>query len=156
MSKQEEVAHELEAATAEVIGFVEACPDSVWHRVARHDGRTVAAIAYHCAGGNDVALGWVCQMLAERPVRETPATHEAANDLETKRNANRIRPEAIDALRRTTERTARYLRSLTNEELERKAMHGLAGREMSVGQFLGNFSRHMRDHLESMKDAAHS
>jgi hypothetical protein len=150
MSKQEDTAGDLEKASAEIVRFVEGCPDSVWHSVSRQDGRAVAAIAYHCAAGNDVALGWVCQMLMTRPIRETPESHDAANDAEGLHNSNRTKRDVADALQRTTERTAHFLRSLTDEELERKAMHGLAGREVSVGQFIGNFSRHMRDHLESL------
>lgn len=154
MGRQDEVAAELEQSAADVARFIEECPDSVWHRVSEQDGRTVATLAYHCAAGNDVALGWICQMLASRPVRETPATHDASNDAEAIRNANRSKSDVADALRRTTARTAHFLRSLTDEELERTAMHELAGREMSVGQFIGNFSRHMRIHLESLTAAA--
>jgi hypothetical protein len=114
----------------------------------------VAAIAYHCASGNDLALGWVCQMLAIRPVYETPQTHDAANDSEAERKSDVTKRDVIQALHRTTERTAHFLRSLTDEEMEQAAMHGVAGRQMSVGQFIGNFSRHMRGHLDSLKEAA--
>lgn len=154
MTKQEQVAAELEQAAVEVADFIEDCPDSTWHRVSQQDGRTVAALAYHCASGNDVALGWVCQMLAARPVYETPETHDAANDSEAERKSGVTKKDVSEALHRTTERTAHFLRSLTDEELERVAMLGVAGRQMSVGQFISNFSRHMRGHLDSMKEAA--
>jgi hypothetical protein len=153
MSKQEDTAEDLEKAAGEIARFIDGCPDAVWHSVSRRDGRAVAAIAYHCAAGNDVALGWICQMLMSRPIDETPESHDAANYAEALHNANRTKRDVADTLRRTTERTAHFLRSLTDEELERKAMHGLAGREVSVGQFIGNFSRHMHDHLELMNEA---
>jgi hypothetical protein len=156
MRKQDEVAEQLEQVAAEVEHFIERSPESAWHRVSAHDGRTVGALAYHCALGNDLALGWVCQMLVSRPVYETADTHDALNVIEAKRGSELTKSEVAEELRRTTERTARFLRSLTDEELERSAMHGVAGRELSVGQFMGNFSRHMRDHLETLKESEHS
>ena len=58
-----------------------------------------------------------------------------------------------EALARTTARTARFLRALTDEELERTAVFGIIGQERSVGRFIANFGRHMRGHLESLKQA---
>jgi hypothetical protein len=115
------------------------------------EGRTVAAIAYHCALGNDVALGWICQLMARRPVYETGDAHDAFNVVEAVRTAGATKVEVSEALRRTTERTAAFLRELTDEELERGAMFGVAGREITVGRFIPNFGRHMRIHLESLE-----
>jgi hypothetical protein len=151
--KQYEAARDLEDAAAEVAGFIEACPDAIWHRRVDAEGRTVAAIAYHCALGNDVALGWICQMMARRPVYETGEAHDAFNVVEAVRTAGATKVEVSEALRRTTERTAAFLRELTDEELERGAMFGVADREMTVGRFIANFGRHMRVHLESLNQA---
>ncbi len=126
MGKQHEAATELEQAAAEISAFIEQCPDSGWHRRVDAEGRTVAAIAYHCALGNDVALGWVCQLLARRPVQETGDTHDAFNVVEAVRTAGATKVEVTEALRRTTERTAGFLRELTDDELERGAMLGVA------------------------------
>jgi hypothetical protein len=156
MRRQEEVAAELEQASAEIASFVEDCPDSAWNRISSTDARSVAALAYHCAQGNDLALGWVCQMLVSRPVYETAATHDALNVVEAQRSSGLTKSQVAEALRRTTQRTAHFLRALTDEELERSAMLGVAGREMTVGQFIGAFGRHMRGHLESLREAASS
>ena len=74
---------------------------------------------------------------------------------EAVRTAGATKVEVSEALRRTTERSAAFLRELTDEELERGAMFGLAGREMTVGRFISNFGRHMRVHLESLEQALH-
>jgi hypothetical protein len=154
MGKQHEAAKDLEEAAVEVSRFIDNCPDAAWHgRVVEAEGKTVAAIAYHCALGNDVALGWICQMLARRPVQETGETHDAFNIVEAVRTAGATKVEVSEALRRTTERTANFLRQLTDEELERGAMLGVAGREMTVGRFIPSFGRHMRVHLESLEQA---
>jgi hypothetical protein len=154
MTKQETVAHELELAAADVAAFIAECPDTIWEQVAPSDGRTIASLAYHCAAGNDLALGWVCELLSYRPVHETAESHNGHNDDEAVRTAGTTKAEVSAMLTRTTERAGHFLRSLTDEELERRAVHGIAGREMSVGQFIPNFGRHMRGHLEAMREAA--
>jgi len=90
-------------------------------------------------------------MLDWRPVRETGDTHNAANANDARRHDRASKQEVLDALRRTTRRSAGFLRSLTDSELERGSMHGLAGREMTVAQFAPNFARHIRGHLESLR-----
>ena len=77
MTQQETAARDLEAAAAELETFIRECPDAVWTKALRGDGRRVGSIAYHCAAGNDVALGWICQVLAGRPVLETADSHNA-------------------------------------------------------------------------------
>jgi hypothetical protein len=153
VGRQDDAALDLEKASADVAQFIEACPDAVWHRRVDAEGRTVAAIAYHCALGNDVALGWICQLMARRPVYETGEAHDAFNVVEAVRTAGATKVEVSEALRRTTERTAAFLRTLTDEELERGAMFGVADRETTVGRFIPSFGRHMRVHLESLEQA---
>ena len=153
MSRQENAADQLEAAAAEVGAFIASCPDEVWRKTVDGEGRTVAALAAHCAIGNDLGLAWILQLMAGRPVLETGEMHDARNLTEGERFARAPKSGVADALQRSTERTARLIRSLTDEELDRMEMFGIAGREMTVGRFLPNFGRHMRDHLESMKTA---
>ena len=50
---------------------------------------------------------------------------------------------------------ASEIRELTDDELERGAMFGVAGRESTVGRFIPSFGRHMRVHLESLEQALH-
>jgi uncharacterized damage-inducible protein DinB len=154
MSRQEDVAAELEQVSEEIARFIDECPDETWRSVSREEGWTLAAVAYHCAQGNDLALGWICQMLTLRPVYETPETHDALNAVEAKRHADASKAEVAETLRRSTARTARFFRALTDEELSRSAMHGVAEREMTVGQFMGAFVRHMQGHLASLKEGA--
>lgn len=154
MSTQLKAADDLESAAKDLDAFIERCPDDAWTRKVSSDGRTIASLAFHAAAGSDVALGWICQMLSGRPVHETGDMHDAFNNAEAERSVARTRAEVRAQLARSTGRVAQFLRSLTDEELERRAVHGIAGREMSVGQFIGNFGRHVRGHLEAMKEAA--
>ena len=154
MSKQEDAARDLEAAAAELANYIDECPDADWHAISASEGWTRAAVAYHCAAGNDVALGWICQMLDRRRIYETGETHNAANAADAQRHELATKSEAVETLRRTTQRTSEFLRSLTDEELARSAFHGVADRETTVGQFIANFSRHMRSHLAGLTEAS--
>jgi hypothetical protein len=151
MTPQETAASNLRAAAAEVEAFIRECPDEIWHRPSPHDGRTVASLAYHCAAGNDVAQGWICQVLAGRKILETADEHNAYNAAEAVRSADMSKADALAMLARTTERATHFVSSLTDEELERHASFGISGRELMVGRFLSNYGGHMRDHLEEMK-----
>lgn len=153
MSRQEEAAANLEAASAELAEFIASCPDDVWRKTVERDGRTVAALAAHCAIGNDLALAWILQLMAGRPVLETPDMHDSRNAIEGERFARAPKAGIADALQRSTERTARFIRSLTDDELDRMEMLGVAGREVTVGRFVANFGRHIHGHLESMRTA---
>ena len=156
MSRQESAAFELEQAAEDLAGFIDRCSESDWQAVASVEGWTVAALAYHCALGNDVAMSWICSMLDQRPVRETPETHDAFNAADASRHSHADRATVKEALRRSSARTVAFLRSLSDDELERSVHHGLAGREITVGRFIGNFGRHIRDHLSSLEDAVKS
>src|SRR5581483_2707819 len=85
MTAQETVAADLEAAAAEVASFIRECPEEIWTARSPHDGRSVASLAYHCAAGNDIATGWICQVLVSRPILETADSHNAHNDAEAQR-----------------------------------------------------------------------
>ena len=156
VSKQEDGALALEAAAQEVGRFVESCPDAVWTQTVQREGRTVAELAFHCALGSDLALGWICQLLSLRPVHETGDEHDAFNAAEAERSRRATKADALETLRRTTARTAAFIRSLTDEELGHAAMFGPIDQERSVGQFIANFGRHIRAHLESMQTAVGS
>jgi hypothetical protein len=151
MTSQETAAHDLEQAAAEVAAFIRDCPETVWSSVTPEDGRTVGSLAYHCAAGNDLALGWMCQVLSLRPIQETSESHDAANAEEAARSAHLSKDEVQAVLARTTARAAAFVRTLTDEELERRTAFGISGREITLGPFMMNFGRHMRRHLETMR-----
>ena len=154
MTTQSQAADDLEAAAGDLDAFIAGCGDEKWRRTVSSDGRTVGALAYHAAAGSDVALGWICQILSGRPVHETGDMHDAFNNAEAERSSGRTQTEVRALLKRSSGRVAYFLRSLTDEELERKAMHGIAERDVTVGRFIANFGRHMRGHLEAMREAA--
>jgi uncharacterized protein (TIGR03083 family) len=154
LNTQARAAEDLEAAALELERFIDACPEDEWNAETAAEGWTRAAVAFHCALGNDVALAWICEMLDWRPVGETPQTHNAANAADAQRHAKASKQAVLKELRRSTARTSAFLRALSDEELERTSFHGLAGREMTVGRFIRNFGGHIKAHLESLRVTA--
>ena len=154
MTVQSQAADDLESAARDLDAFVAECSDQDWRRTVGSDGRTVASLAYHAAAGSDVALGWICQILSGRPVHENEDMHNAFNDAEASRSADTTQAEVRARLARSTGRVAFFLRSLTDDELARTALHGIAGRDVSVGRFIANFGRHVHGHLDAMKETA--
>jgi hypothetical protein len=150
VGRQDEAIRDLDAAVEELLGEIERCPDSDWHGVVPN-GWTRAAIAMHCAMGNDVATAWIAYLVSGRDIVDTPDFHDRMNGLVAERTRMATKEEARALLRRSTDRAAGYFRSLNDEELDQRAHHGLAGRETTAGQFLPGLARHVRGHTEQFR-----
>lgn len=150
MSRQEDAIRDLESAVEDLQAAIDSCPDAEWHAVVPN-GWTRAAIAMHCAMGNDVATAWIAYLISGRDIVDTPEFHDRMNGLVAERTRLATKEETLAALRRSNDRAAGYFRSLTEEELDTRAHHGLAGREMTAAQFLPGLGRHIRQHTEQFK-----
>jgi DinB superfamily len=150
MSRQEDAARALEAAVEDLRAAIEGCPDEEWHAVTAN-GWTRAAIAMHCAMGNDVGTAWIAFLVSGRDILDDPDFHDRMNARVADRTRLASKQEALEALARTSERARSYVLGLADEELDRPARHGIAQREMTAGQFLANFGRHVRGHTEQFR-----
>lgn len=150
MSRQEDAAQALEAAIHDLMAEVRGCPDAAWHDVLPN-GWTRAAVAMHCAMGNDVGTAWLAYFVSGRDILDTSDFHDQMNGRVADRTLSATKDEALETLARTTARARSYVLALSDEELDRPARHGIAEREMTAGQFLGNFGRHVRAHTEQFK-----
>ena len=150
VSRQEDAARALEAAVADLRAAIEGCPDEEWH-VVTANGWTRAAIAMHCAMGNDVGTAWMAFMVSGRDILDDSEFHDRMNARVADRTRLASKKEAFEALTRTSERARSFVLALTDEELERPARHGIAEREMTAGQFMANFGRHVRAHTEQFR-----
>lgn len=142
---------ELDSAVKDLLAEIDTCPDADWHAVVSN-GWTRAAVAMHCATGNDIATGWLGYFLSRREILDTTEFHNRMNQDAAARHELASKEEVRSALRRSTTRTTQYILSLTDEEVERTARHGLAGRDLSPATFLPTFSRHIRQHTEQFKE----
>lgn len=150
MSAQEDAAHALEDAVAELRAAIERCPESEWHAVLPN-GWTRAATAMHCAMGNDTGTAWIAYLVQGRDILDTPDFNDRMNARGAERNRLASKEEVLFALERSTERATRYIGSLTEEELERTANFAMANREASAARFLGGLGRHIRGHTEQFR-----
>ena len=151
MSRQDDAIRELESAVQDLLAAIDACPDAEWHAVVPN-GWTRAAVAMHCATGNDTATGWLGYFISRREILDTPDYHNRTNDEAAERHRLASKQDVASALKRSTGRTAQYIRTLTDEEVDRPARHGLGGREMTAATFLPTFSRHIRQHTEQFRE----
>ena len=142
---------QLDSAIDDLAAAIESCPDEKWHDVVAN-GWTRAAVAMHCAMGNDVGTAWIAYFVCGRDILDTGDFHDQMNGRVADRTRQATKVEALEALARTTERARRYVLALTDDELDLPARHGIAQREMSAGQFLANFGRHVRTHTEQLKE----
>lgn len=150
MSAKEEAVRELEAAVADLRTEVERCPDAEWHAVLPN-GWTRAAVVMHCAMGNNVGTAWIAYLASGRDILDTPDFNDRMNARGAERNQSVTKDEALATLARTADRAARYIGSLTDEELDRPAHFGMASREASAARFVAGLGRHIRGHTEQFK-----
>jgi len=150
MSRQDDAIRELESSVDDLLAAIDSCPDSEWHAVVPN-GWTRAAVAMHCATGNDTATGWLGYLISRREILDTPDFHDRVNGEAAERHRLASKKEVQSALKRSTARTTRYIRSLTDDEVDRPARHGLGGRDMTAASFLPTFSRHIRQHTEQFR-----
>ncbi len=153
MSRQESAVRELESAVADLLTAIEAISDGEWHGVAPATGWTRGATVMHVAMGNDTAAAWTAFLISHREVLDTPEFHDSVNNEAADRYQHVSKAEAVATLQRSTERTAHFLRSLTDAEIDRPTRHGVAGRDLTAGHFLPNFARHVRLHTKQLTDA---
>src|SRR4029077_17807299 len=90
-------------------------------------------------------------MVSGRDILDDSEFHDRMNARVADRTRLASKKEAFEALTRTSERARSFVLALTDEELERPARHGIAEREMTAGQFMANFGRHVRAHTEQFR-----
>ncbi|HEU0115905.1 MAG TPA: DinB family protein [Thermomicrobiales bacterium] len=150
------LADRFEQANQAVIDAVEAAPDDAWSRMCEGEQCTVAALAYHIAGGHDALVEYIARpIVAGTPL--PPISREqidAGNADNATRNANVSKADALALLRDNGAKAAAFLRGLNDDDLDRSALVPLAGREVAAEAFIENVViGHPRGHLESMRQA---
>ena len=151
-----DLAAKLDEANAAVIEAVENSSDADWQRVTDSEGWSVGVTAHHSAISHLPVMGLVELVATGGEV--PPITMEmihVGNAQHAQEHATCTRDEVLEILRRDGKAAADKLRSLNDEQLDRKASMAFAGgAEMSAGQLaemvlLG----HPIQHLESIKAA---
>lgn len=152
MGASSAIADEYDALMAEVLGFAESCSDDEWSVICPNEQRTAGVLFDHIAVGNPLAMGWVEEFLAGRPVRITPDVLHASNADHARNVLARPRAGTVNDLKEGTAEMSRFLRGLTDDQLKLVNEFGWAGRQ-NAEWLAGAAVRHPRSHLKSIRDA---
>jgi hypothetical protein len=150
-----ELAARLEQANAEVIEFVQACPSGLWAARTPEEGWAVPAAAMHIAFGHLTITTWVHRLSAGLPVTETMADFAVVNAADEQKYANASQAEVVESLQTFGDAALRYVRGLTDKELEGTARFEPAGADLTAAQLVeGVLIGHLTGHFASIRAAA--
>jgi len=149
----EKLAARFEQAVADFAAAVEACPDDVWRSVRGPEGWTVAAAAQHVSGQFPLEMEYVTAWAEGRPSPAyTWADVNGKNDARAAKNTNATKADVLNELRTSAADIARYIRGLSDAQLDRKQGLPLAdGAEVTTEQVL--LSGILIDHLDAHRKA---
>ncbi|HLN04793.1 MAG TPA: DinB family protein [Acidimicrobiales bacterium] len=154
MARADQYADALEAANEELISFADSCSEQQWRTLVPGENWSVGVLVHHCAVGHEVAASWLREMVESGVVAVTPEDLDATNASHAAQFADIDIAETVTLLRRNGESAASYLRTLTDEQLDREGEFGPAGGGMfRVDRFAGAFARHPLTHLGHARDA---
>src|SRR5579862_9491209 len=143
------LADRFEQINGEVIAFAEGCDDATWQTEVPDEQRTVGVVIHHVVGAYPVVIGWVTSLAAGQPVETTMAQIDHLNARHKERFPQPDRAETIALARRNGATAAQFIRSLDDEQLDRKAPFGPGGgRPMNAAQvaeyvFIGHPTHHL-------------
>ncbi len=153
-TRAEQLADELQQATDEVIAYIEGIPDEAWPRTCAAEQCTVAALACHIADGYGPILNGLVKPIAE----ETEGPRYSAEDLAqwnaaaAQENAAQPKAVAVERLRSQAPAAIAYLRSLSDEQLERTGTLPFGGDPMTAEAVITDvLIGHPRGHLASIQ-----
>lgn len=156
-SRGEELAQQLEEQMEALAKVIEEWPDDAWTKAVGEEGWTVAATAQHVSGQFPLEMEYItaCAEGREMP----PHTWEdinTRNDTRAEHATMVSKADVIAELREKGSVAADYVRGLSDEQLDRKAMLPLAdGAAVSTQQLIegGVLIDHVRAHTASIKAA---
>jgi uncharacterized damage-inducible protein DinB len=151
------LAQRFEAATEQVVKFVNGISDEQWRRVDQAEGLSIGAMVQHLAAGDRLARS-VVEALAHGAQRPPYATEVATEDRarlqahEAAQFAHLSRAETIELLRRQGAEVAQTISNLSDAELER--VHTLWGESIRTREFIQRWIDDIGQHLAEVRATA--
>jgi hypothetical protein len=109
----------------------------------------------HIAFGHLTITTWVHRLSAGLPVTETMADFAVVNAADEQKYANASQAEVVESLRTFGDAALRYVRGLTDKELEGTARFEPAGADLTAAQLVeGVLIGHLTGHFASIRAAA--
>ncbi len=153
-----ELADQFEQAVSDFAKAVESCSDAEWASICNAEGWTVAQTAQHVSGQFPLEMEFITAAAEGKPMPAyTWADINAKNDGRAAKNVGATKADVVKELRGGAASTVAYLRALTDEQLDRTGVLGLAdGASVSTQQLIegGVLIAHVTGHLESIHTAA--
>ena len=141
------LADAVRAVNAEAIEFVEGCAPGAWTHRTAEEGWTLSMAAAHIAIANLAVAQWVHRMASGQDITETPTEWEALNASDARYNSDLSRSEVVERLRIYGGALERYVRDLSDDQLEASAMW--LGRAWTTAEVVREIAvGHARGHLE--------
>ncbi len=155
--RSNELAGQLEQAVAEFAKAVEGCSDAQWAAICGAEGWTVAQTAQHVSGQFPLEMEFITAAAEGRPLPSYSWDDvNGKNDSRAAKNRAATKADVLRELRTAGASTAAYIRSLSDEQLDRTGALGLAdGASVSTQQLIegGVLIAHVTGHLESIRGA---
>jgi hypothetical protein len=157
-TRGEQLADQFEQAVRELEKTIEQSSDEQWQKTCGAEGWTVAQTAQHVAGQfYAIESEYIFAAADGKPLPAyTWDDINAKNDGRAAKNAGATKQEVLDLLRSDGEKMARYVRGLSDEQLDRKSELALAGGATVTTQQLiegGVLIDHVNSHLRSIRAA---
>jgi uncharacterized damage-inducible protein DinB len=151
-----ELARRFRVANEEVVAFTESLTEKEWAASCKREGRTIGQVIEHIAAGH-LIIGGIVEAMAfglELPVaaRRTERTGTRYNARQAERFAGHSRAQGLRALRRNGEVVARFLETLTDEELAR-SVATVEGPVTTVQEIEGGLFGHLRSHFGAVGES---
>lgn len=113
------------------------------------------AAAMHIAFGHLTITTWVHRLSAGLPVTETMADFAVVNAADEQKYANASQAEVVESLQTFGDAALRYVRGLTDKELEGTARFEPAGADLTAAQLVeGVLIGHLTGHFASIRATA--
>ena len=157
MSRSEDLAKQFEDAVDEFAKTVEACSDKQWGAVCNAEGWTVAQTAQHVSGQFPLEMEYITA-IAEGKALPGYSWDDinGKNESRAAKNASVSQSYVVKELRTSAQSVAKYLRGLSDAQLDATAPLALAdGATVTTQQLIegGVLIDHVKGHLTSIRSA---
>lgn len=156
-SRSDALAGQFEQAVADFAKAVEACSDAKWSAVCNAEGWTVAQTAQHVSGQFPLEMEFITAPPEGKPLPGYSLDDiNSKNDDRAAKHGSVTRADVLRELRDGAASTAAYIRTLSDEQLDKTGVLALAGgASVSTQQLIegGVLIGHVTGHLESIRAA---
>lgn len=147
-------ATELERVNEEVVTFVRSCSDDQWRTNVPGENWPVGVVMHHVAAGHQLVGGWIESARNGEDIAITGEEIDSANARHADEQVGVTASETVELLGSNGAALAALIRSLDEDEMERKVRFAPAGGALrSTEQLCGAASGHPRSHLAHVKEA---